>query len=95
MCNKEEGWSHILRCEETRSWRGKFVDKRFTCTEPEIGNRRVAINKDYDKLLKIRLYLSNTLTTLKNKAAKTDPFNRAVYTVSYKRESCTQPGVIT
>jgi hypothetical protein len=19
MCNKEEGWSHILRCEETRS----------------------------------------------------------------------------
>jgi hypothetical protein len=27
MCNKEEGWSHILRCEETRSWREEFVDK--------------------------------------------------------------------
>jgi hypothetical protein len=30
MCNKEEGWSHILRCEETRSWREELVDKRFT-----------------------------------------------------------------
>jgi hypothetical protein len=29
MCNKEEGWSHILRCGETRSWREELVDKRF------------------------------------------------------------------
>jgi hypothetical protein len=21
MCNKEEGWSHMLRCAETGSWR--------------------------------------------------------------------------
>jgi hypothetical protein len=41
MCNKEEGWSHILRCEETRSWREEFVDKRFTSIGPEIGIRTV------------------------------------------------------
>jgi predicted RNA-binding Zn-ribbon protein involved in translation (DUF1610 family) len=27
MCNKEEGWSHILRCEETRNWGEELVDK--------------------------------------------------------------------
>jgi hypothetical protein len=27
MCNKEEGWSHILRCAETRRWREELVDK--------------------------------------------------------------------
>jgi hypothetical protein len=26
MRNKEEGWSHILRCTETRSWREELVD---------------------------------------------------------------------
>jgi uncharacterized protein YprB with RNaseH-like and TPR domain len=57
-CNKEEGWSHILRCEETRSWREELVDERFTSTEPEIGIRRIATNKDYDKLHKVRSYLS-------------------------------------
>jgi hypothetical protein len=36
VCNKE-GWSHILRCEETRSWREELVDKRFTNIELEIG----------------------------------------------------------
>jgi hypothetical protein len=37
VCNKEEGWSHILRYEVTRSWREEHVDKRFTSIEPEIG----------------------------------------------------------
>jgi hypothetical protein len=50
MCNKEEGWSHILRCEETRNLRELFVDKRFTSIEPEIGIRRIAIIKDNDEL---------------------------------------------
>jgi hypothetical protein len=58
MCNKKEGWSHILRCEETRSWREELVDKRFTNIEPEIGIRRIATNKDNDKLQKVGLYLS-------------------------------------
>jgi hypothetical protein len=53
MCHKEEGWSHILRCEETGSWREKLIDKTFTSTEPEIGIRRIATNKDNDKLQKI------------------------------------------
>jgi hypothetical protein len=35
MCNKKGGWSHILRCEETTSWREYLVHKRFTSTEPE------------------------------------------------------------
>jgi hypothetical protein len=34
MCNEEEGWSHILRYEETGSWREELVDKRFTSIEP-------------------------------------------------------------
>jgi hypothetical protein len=58
MCNKEESWSHILRCEETRSWREDMVDKRFTSTEPGIGIRRIATSKDNDKLQKYGLYLS-------------------------------------
>jgi predicted RNA-binding protein YlxR (DUF448 family) len=58
LCNKEEGWSHILRCEETRSWREELVDKRFTSIEPEIGIRRIATSKDNDKLQKFGLYLS-------------------------------------
>jgi hypothetical protein len=49
MCNKEEGWSHILRCEETRCWREELVDKRFTSIEPETGIR-IATSKDTDKL---------------------------------------------
>jgi hypothetical protein len=50
VCNKEEGWSHILRCKETRSWREELVDERFTSIEPEIGMRRTDTIKDNDKL---------------------------------------------
>jgi hypothetical protein len=50
MCSKEEGWSHIFRCDETKSWRNDLVDKRFTSVDPEIGIRRVAKNKNKDKL---------------------------------------------
>jgi hypothetical protein len=35
MCNKEGGWSHILRCEGTRCWREELVDKRFTRILPK------------------------------------------------------------
>jgi hypothetical protein len=41
ICNKEGGWSHILRCAETRSWREELVDKRFTSIEPETRMRRI------------------------------------------------------
>jgi uncharacterized protein YprB with RNaseH-like and TPR domain len=58
MCNKEEGWSHILRHEKTRSWREELVDKRFTSIEPETGIRRIATIKDNDKMQKVGLYLS-------------------------------------
>jgi hypothetical protein len=58
MCNKEEGWSHILRCEETRSWREDLVDKRFTSIEPKIRMRRIYTIKYNDKLQKVGLYLS-------------------------------------
>jgi hypothetical protein len=44
MCNKEEGWSHILRCKETRSWREELVDKQFTSIEPEIWNEKDSYN---------------------------------------------------
>jgi hypothetical protein len=55
MCNKEEGWSHILRCKETRSWREDLVDKRFTSIEPEIEIRIIATINDNDKLQKHNL----------------------------------------
>jgi hypothetical protein len=35
-----------------------LVDKRFTSVDPEIGIRRVATNKDKDKLQKFGLYLN-------------------------------------
>jgi hypothetical protein len=54
LCNKE-GWSHILRCDETKSWREDLVD---TSVDPEIGIRRVATSKDKDKVKKIGLYLN-------------------------------------
>jgi hypothetical protein len=53
MCNKEEGWGHILRCEETRSWRQELLDKKFTSIEPQIGIRRIATIKDNNKLQKL------------------------------------------
>jgi hypothetical protein len=37
VCNKEEGWSHLLRCGETKSWRENLDDKRFTSVDLEIG----------------------------------------------------------
>jgi hypothetical protein len=58
MCSKEEGWSHIFRCDETKSWRNDLVDKRFASVDPEIGIRRVATNKDKDKFKKYGLYLN-------------------------------------
>jgi hypothetical protein len=58
MCNKEEGWSHILRCAETRSWREELVDKGLTNIEPEIEMIRIAAIKDNAKLQKVGLYLS-------------------------------------
>jgi hypothetical protein len=58
MCNKEEGWSHVLRCGETKSCREGLVDKRFTSIEPEIGIRMVATSKDNDKLQQSGLYLN-------------------------------------
>jgi hypothetical protein len=58
VCNKDEGWSHILRCDKTQSWREDLVDKRFTNVDPEIGIRRVATSKVKDKLNKFELYLN-------------------------------------
>jgi hypothetical protein len=72
MCNKEKGWSHILRCEETRSWREELVDKRFTSIEPEIGIRRVATSKDNDKLQKVALYLNKYKEKWKRSVMKYD-----------------------
>jgi hypothetical protein len=58
MCNKDEGWSHVLRCEETRSWREELIDKRLTSIKPETGIRKIVTNKGNDKQQKIGLYIS-------------------------------------
>jgi hypothetical protein len=70
LYSKEEGWSHIFRCDETKSWRNDLVDKRFTSVDPEIGIRRVATNKDKDKLYKFGLYL-NIYKKMENSSDKT------------------------
>jgi hypothetical protein len=50
----KEGYSHIVRCEETRRWRERgAVDKRITSIKPKIG-----IKKDSYKQQKTGLYLS-------------------------------------
>jgi hypothetical protein len=51
MCSKEEGWRHIFRCDETKSWRNDLVDKRFTSVDREIGIRRVASTNMKSSLL--------------------------------------------
>jgi hypothetical protein len=58
LCNKDEGWSHIFRCDETKNWWEDLVDKRFTSVDPEIGIRKIATSKDKDKLQKFGLYLN-------------------------------------
>jgi hypothetical protein len=35
-CSKQEDWSHILRCEETKIWRDEILDKRFGNFDAEI-----------------------------------------------------------
>jgi hypothetical protein len=55
MCSKEEGLSHKLRSEETRSWRQELVYKRFKSIDPEIGIR-IVTNKNIYKLQKTGLY---------------------------------------
>jgi hypothetical protein len=37
ICNTEGGWSPILICEGTVSWREELENKRFTSIDPEIG----------------------------------------------------------
>lgn len=58
ICNKKDGWSHILKSEEIRIWREKLVDKRFTNTDPKTGIRRMVMNKNNDKLQETGIYLS-------------------------------------
>jgi hypothetical protein len=58
LCNKEDGWSQKLRCEENGSCRDQVVDKRLTSIESEIGVRRIAAIKDSDKPQEVGLYLS-------------------------------------
>jgi hypothetical protein len=70
VCNKDEGWSHILRYDETKSWREDLVDKRFTSVDPEIGIRRVATRKDKGKLQKSGLYLNMYKEKLKRAVIK-------------------------
>jgi hypothetical protein len=41
MYSKEEDWSHILRCEETKIWRDDILGKRFKNVNEEICIRRI------------------------------------------------------
>jgi hypothetical protein len=56
MCSKEEGWSHILKCEGTRSWREELVEERFTSIALETGVGKIVASKK--ELAEIGLYLS-------------------------------------
>jgi hypothetical protein len=70
MCSKGEGWSNILRCKETRSWRDELVDKGFTSIEPETGIRRIVTNKNNDKLQTLGTYNNKYQETWKRSVKK-------------------------
>jgi hypothetical protein len=40
VCRKEEGGSHILKCEGTRVWRDRWLERKFTSLHPEIGIKK-------------------------------------------------------
>jgi hypothetical protein len=40
VCRKEEGGSHILQCEGTRVWRGRWLERKFASVYPEIGIKK-------------------------------------------------------
>jgi hypothetical protein len=42
VCRKEEGGSHILKCEGTRVWRDRWLERKFTSIHPEIGIKKIA-----------------------------------------------------
>jgi hypothetical protein len=40
VCRREEGGSDILRCEGTRVWRDRWLERKFTGIHPEIGVKK-------------------------------------------------------
>jgi hypothetical protein len=53
ICREQEGWRHVLRCDESRSWTDELINKIFTSTDPEIEK-----SKNKSRLPKVGLYLS-------------------------------------
>jgi hypothetical protein len=37
VCRKEGAGSHVLQCEDTRVWRNRWLERKFTTIHTEIG----------------------------------------------------------
>jgi hypothetical protein len=58
VCRKEGGGSHILQFEGTRVWRDRWLERKFTGIQPEIGiKKNIASNKTRDNWTKTGQYL--------------------------------------
>jgi hypothetical protein len=53
---EEEGVSHILQCEDTKVWRDRWLERKFTSVRPEKGIK-IASNKMRDNCTKIARYV--------------------------------------
>jgi hypothetical protein len=61
MCNKEDGWRHILRCEETRNWTAELVDKRQQKYKVHLVRHDIYIATETGGQMKTIVYYSKRL----------------------------------
>jgi len=57
MCGKEEGWSHRLKCEQQKIWKGEMLDKRWKSdTEGDIMTKSGYKNEGNGQTIEILQY---------------------------------------
>jgi hypothetical protein len=56
MCSNEEDWIHVLRCEGTKIWRSRIVDKKFRNINAEMDIRRIVGCKKEEHWQKVGIY---------------------------------------
>jgi hypothetical protein len=69
---KERGGSLILQCEDTRVWRDRWLERKFTSLNPDIGIKKIASNKMRDNWTKIAQYLIKYEQKWERAVKKTD-----------------------
>jgi hypothetical protein len=57
VSRKEGGGSHVLQCGDTRVWRDRWLERKFTGIHPEIGTKKITSKKMGDNWTNITQYL--------------------------------------